>query len=32
MARKKSDHSLDKVDNDNSDPGKCQTDAGWDNW
>ena len=32
MARKESDHNLDKVDIDIIDPGKCQTDAGWDNW
>ncbi|KAI2509297.1 hypothetical protein MHU86_5185 [Fragilaria crotonensis] len=29
---KESDHNLDKVDIDIIDPGKCQTDAGWDNW
>jgi hypothetical protein len=32
MARKQSDHNLDKVDVNNVDPGKCQNDAGWDNW
>ena len=32
MARKESDHNLDKVDIDIIDPGKCQTDAVWDNW
>jgi hypothetical protein len=32
MARKKSKHNLDKVDINIIDPGKCQTDAGWDNW
>jgi hypothetical protein len=32
MARKESEHNLDKVDFDVIDPGKCQTDAGWDNW
>jgi hypothetical protein len=31
MARKESDHNLDKVDIGIIDPGKCQTDAGWDN-
>jgi hypothetical protein len=32
MARKETEHNLDKVDIDIVDPGKCQTDAGWDNW
>ena len=32
MARKESDHHLDKVDIDIIHPGKCQTDTGWDNW
>jgi hypothetical protein len=32
MARKESEHTLDKVNIDIIDPGKCQTDAGWDNW
>ena len=32
MARKESDHNLDKVDIDIFNPGKCQTDSGWDNW
>ena len=32
MARKESEHNLDKIDVDIIDPGKCQTDAGWDNW
>ncbi len=32
MARKESEHNLDKVDINVIDPGKCQTDAGWDNW
>jgi hypothetical protein len=32
MGRKESDHNLDMVDIDIIDPGKCQTDAGWDNW
>jgi hypothetical protein len=32
MARKESDHILDKVDINIIDPCKCQTDAGWDNW
>ena len=32
MARKESDHNLDKVDVDIIDPSKCQTDAGWYNW
>ena len=32
MARKESEHNLDKVDIDVIDPGKCQTDASWDNW
>jgi hypothetical protein len=32
MARRESDHNLDNVDIDIIDPGKCQTDAGWDNW
>ncbi len=31
MARKESEHNLDKVDIDIIDPGNCQTDAGWDN-
>jgi len=30
MAREESEHNLDKVDIDIFDPGKCQTDAGWD--
>jgi hypothetical protein len=30
MARKESDHYHDKVDINIIDPGKCQTDAGWD--
>jgi hypothetical protein len=30
MARKESEHNLDKVGIDLIDPGKCQTDAGWD--
>ncbi len=30
MARKESEHNLDKVDINIIDPGKCQTDAGWD--
>jgi hypothetical protein len=32
MARKESNHNLDKVDINIIDPGKCQTDASWDNW
>jgi hypothetical protein len=32
MAQKESEHNLDKVDINIIDPGKCQTDAGWDNW
>ena len=32
MARKESEHNLDKIDVDIINPGKCQTDAGWDNW
>jgi hypothetical protein len=32
MAREESEHNLDKVDIDIFDPGKCQTDAGWDKW
>jgi hypothetical protein len=32
MARKESEHNLDRVDINIIDPGKCQTYAGWDNW
>ena len=32
MARKESEHNLDKVDINIIDPGKCQTDATLDNW
>jgi hypothetical protein len=32
IARKESDQNFDKVDIDIIDPGKCQTDTGWDNW
>jgi hypothetical protein len=32
MARKESEHNLDKVDTNIIGPGKCQTDARWDNW
>jgi hypothetical protein len=32
MARKESDHILNKVNINIVDPEKCQTDAGWDNW
>jgi hypothetical protein len=32
MARKESEHNLDKVDIDIIDPSKCQTDTGWENW
>ena len=32
MARKESEHNLDKVDINIIDPSKCQTNARWDNW
>ena len=32
LARKESDYNLDKVDINIINPGKCQTNAGWDNW
>jgi hypothetical protein len=32
MSRMESDQNLGKVDVNIINPGKCQTDAGWDNW
>jgi hypothetical protein len=32
IARKEAEHNLNKVDIKIIDPGKCQTDAGWDSW
>jgi len=32
LARKEADHNFEKIDIDIVDPGKCQTDFGWDAW
>ena len=32
MIRKEAEYNYGKIDVDITDPGKCQTDHGWDNW